>query len=393
MSNAMLSKLNVPAAVDRALRDGAALAISVSGGKDSQALLEMLVALWNASGYTGKLFAVHADLGRAEWHQTPAFVEAMCLAAGVPLLVVRRTKGDLVARFEERIVATRTSGAPFWPSAEARYCTSHLKGGPIDSLLRDPAPFWPSAEARYCTSDHKRNPIDVVLRPYEIIISAEGVRADESRERAKKPVLEVRKSITAGSTKTKLANLKGMTPTRALKLRKPGKRVALNWRPLLGWSESDVWEACGTSLADLKRRQALYTAGHHEEALAGWPAHPAYVYGNKRLSCALCVLATTPDLTNGANHNPATYRLYLELEVIGGATFKNGFSLTELPVSGQAAQELSDHLKQHSQHYEAHPRTEQTAAHAANQHGPVRRQTRPGKRVQHRPNHQLCGAD
>lgn len=330
--------LTVPAVIELALSQGAALAISLSGGKDSQALLMLLAPWFRQRGYAGQLFAIHADLGRAEWEQTPAFVQQLADAADVPLVVVRRAKGDLVARIGERMQATAGTGAPGWPDAKNRYCTSHLKSGPIDQALRNPAPYWPSSAQRFCTSDLKRGPIDTQLRQFEVIISAEGVRADESRERAKKPAAEIRAAITAKS-------LRSLPAEEALAQRKPGQRVALNWRPLLHFTTAQVWQACGTSEFNLKLRQRLYQIGAPTTALAGWPGHPAYVLGNQRLSCALCVLGSKNDLLNGANHNPDTYGLYLELEVLGGATFKHKQSLFDLPVSGRAAEVRDEILR------------------------------------------------
>ncbi|UOQ53082.1 phosphoadenosine phosphosulfate reductase domain-containing protein [Hymenobacter cellulosivorans] len=328
----------VPAVILAALQAGADMVWSLSGGKDSQALVIVGAAWFRLMGFPGRQYIVHADLGRAEWPQTAAFVEKLAQQVGLPLVIVQRKKGDLVARFEERIEATRATGAPFWPSAESRYCTSHLKGGPIDQVLRNPAPFWPSSDSRYCTSDLKRGPIDGALRSAEVVISAEGVRADESRERAKKPVVEIRASITAKSTVKPEENLASMSPEDALAARNPGKRVALNWRPLLNWSTEDIWRACGTSSAELEKRQALYRNGHHHLALDGWVGHPAYVFGNQRLSCAFCVLGSKSDLLNGAQHNPELYAHLIQLEIIGDATFKNNWSLAELPVTGRAAQ-------------------------------------------------------
>jgi predicted phosphoadenosine phosphosulfate sulfurtransferase len=55
------------------LRDGAALVLSVSGGKDSDAMTHHLLDLRQSEGWTGDVMMVHADLGsRVEWHQTPA---------------------------------------------------------------------------------------------------------------------------------------------------------------------------------------------------------------------------------------------------------------------------------------------------------------------------------
>ncbi|HEX8656861.1 MAG TPA: phosphoadenosine phosphosulfate reductase family protein, partial [Hymenobacter sp.] len=246
---------------------------------------------FRAQGYPGRQYVIHADLGRAEWPQTAALVKRIANEVGLPLLVVRRPKGDLVARFEERLATVAGTDTVFWPDAKNRYCTSHLKGGPIDTALRNPAPFWPSSASRYCTSDLKRGPIDTALRSSEVVISAEGVRGDESSARAKKPVVEIRVGITADSIDP-TRHLSGMQPAQALAARQPGQRVAFNWRPLFDWNTEEIWQACGTTLAELRRRQALYKAGHAADALDGWPAHPAYVFGNERLSCAFCVLGS-----------------------------------------------------------------------------------------------------
>ena len=45
-------------------------------------------------------------------------------------------------------------------------------------------PFWPSPAQRYCTSDTKRSPINtqLVRANVPLVISAEGIRAQESQE-------------------------------------------------------------------------------------------------------------------------------------------------------------------------------------------------------------------
>jgi 3'-phosphoadenosine 5'-phosphosulfate sulfotransferase (PAPS reductase)/FAD synthetase len=336
--------LAIPEPLTDALENGAALAISISGGKDSQVLLKRLVEHHRLNGYPGPLFALHADLGRAEWGETPFEVRRQAELYDVPLVTVQRPKGDLVQRIEERLLATRPkpdatedeAPAPFWPSASSRYCTSHLKSGPIDTALRNPEQYWPSASTRYCTSDLKRGPLDTALREYTgVVISAEGVRAGESAARAGKPALELRTAITSAALLRE-----SLTPEGAYSNFNGGMgtRLAFNWRPLLRFTEDDIWQALGHTRAELEYRRRLYKAGLVDQALEGWQFHPAYVYGNERLSCALCVLGSKSDLLNGANHNPDLYGHYLELEIIGGATFKHGWSLAELPVVGRAAE-------------------------------------------------------
>ena len=57
------------------LRNGAALVLSVSGGKDSDSMAHHLLDLRQSEGWSGEVMMLHADLGRAEWSQTPEYVE------------------------------------------------------------------------------------------------------------------------------------------------------------------------------------------------------------------------------------------------------------------------------------------------------------------------------
>lgn len=350
--------LEIPEVIDRALGAGATLAVSISGGKDSQAMANDLSCALRKRAYPGVIFALHMDLGRAEWPQTPAHVERIATENGLELVVVRRPQGDLVQEIADRMEKLRGTGKPFWPSAASRYCTADQKRNQADRVLRnlEQTPFWPSAANRYCTSHHKTNQADKVYRRHDLVISAEGIRAEESPRRRRFPAVSVRSAITSKP-------LKELPPAEALakwlevrRLLDEGDaaavsamgldyytregtswRLALTWYPLHEWGLDDVWRACGTSAADLARRQALYREGKASgdekmmgRALVGWPAHVAYVFGNTRLSCVFCVLATENDLRNGAEHNPGLFRHYVSLERAGGSTFKNGFALEEL---------------------------------------------------------------
>jgi 3'-phosphoadenosine 5'-phosphosulfate sulfotransferase (PAPS reductase)/FAD synthetase len=334
--------LAIPAEVEAAMELGAALVISVSGGKDSQALLNALAAWHREHGWRGPLLALHSDLGRAEWQETPAHVRRIAAEAGVELVVVRRAKGDLFTRFEERAASLAGTATPWAPSKQRRYCTSHLKTGPIDRHLRrvEGAPWAPSAGRRYCTSDLKRAPCDAALRAHRLVVSAMGFRAQESSERAARHVLAIRRRITS-------AHLRDLPITSALGewLRRGGeRRLALDWNPLHRWTKADVWEACGTSEAELRLRRRAYAAGYHAEALDGWPAHPAYVLGNERVSCALCVLASRADLVNGARHNPEAFAFIAALEQATGSTFRPEGSLHQILAAADAPRPPSAQL-------------------------------------------------
>lgn len=270
-------KINLPSEILAELEAGAALAVSISGGKDSLAMLSALTREHRERGWPGRLVAVHADLGRFEWGETPAVVREHAARFGVELVVVRRERGDLLDRIKER----------------------------FEKIGKD-KPFWPSSAARYCTSDSKRGPIEKYLRTFDHVVSAVGIRAQESAHRANAPEWRRLDRIW---TRT---------------------RRAFTWNPLLKWSEDDVWAENGTSRLDLVRRRMLWRGGLALRALDGWPAHPAYVYGNERLSCAICVLASRADIENGARHNPDLLAELVELEKRSGWTFRQDLELGTL---------------------------------------------------------------
>lgn len=93
----------------------------------------------------------------------------------------------------------------------------------------------------------------------------------------------------------------------------------------------------GVTLDELERRRTLYRAGHEQQALAGWPAHPAYAMGNERLSCALCVLASRSDIENGARHNPELLQALVDMEMESGFSFRQDLRLADLNLHTQPA--------------------------------------------------------
>ena len=176
------------------LRNGAALVLSVSGGKDSDAMSHNLLDLRQSEGWSGAVMMVYADLGsRVEWHQTPEYVENLARRKSVPLHVVRWEHGDLIDRIWQR-------------------------------YYKDPSrPCWPSAKMRYCTSDMKRSPINRWLRnhfPTGNVICAMGLRAQESHTRARRQTFTIRTDASA--------------PTKG--------RFVYDWLPIHDWTEADVWD-------------------------------------------------------------------------------------------------------------------------------------------------------
>jgi hypothetical protein len=62
--------LILPDEIRHSLNDDAALIVSVSGGKDSDAMALTLYHARQHFGWRGRFIICHADLGRMEWPQT-----------------------------------------------------------------------------------------------------------------------------------------------------------------------------------------------------------------------------------------------------------------------------------------------------------------------------------
>lgn len=288
-----------------ALAKNAAVYGSVSGGKDGQAAVRTMKQ--NGIPLTG---LIHCDLGRSEWPQSMAMCEKQAAEYGLPLHILRRRDGlDLLAYMQRRMRLLAGTGKPFWPSSAARYCTSDLKRGPSDAFFR------------HCG--------------HNLIISAEGIRAQESTARAKKEPLSVRKGVTSDYyTYIDGMNAKGK-PIRkyfpvaeCLLMYRPDRRLVLNWYPIFNMTLAEVWDSYGIDTEMLATARSIYAVGRFVPEW--WPFHPAYAMGNDRVSCMLCILGSPGDLRNGARQNPSLLQEMIGMETESGCTFKEKFSLTEL---------------------------------------------------------------
>lgn len=270
---------------------GGQLHASISGGKDGQAMTKYLVK--NGLPISS---LIHCDLGRVEWPQSIQMCEKQAKEFGLPLNKLTRTDGlDLLAYWERRKNKLAGQNKPFWSSADNRYCTSDLKRAVAD---------------KYFTSVG-----------CNLIVSCEGIRAQESKSRAKKSPLSIRKSKTSKF-------YSGMTVLEALANYNPNKRLTLNYYPIFHYSIEDVWGSYGMSSTDLVTARIIYkSTGVVPE---WWKFHPAYVFGNDRVSCMFCVLACLGDLSCGAKHNPELLSTLISWEVETGFTFKNNWSLKNL---------------------------------------------------------------
>lgn len=279
--------------INIAIAAGAKIYGSISGGKDGQAMVNSLIS----SGYQIEGL-VHADLGRVEWPQSMEMCERIAAKINRPLHVVVRTdKMDMLDRWQHRMRQLMGSDKPFWSSKKNRYCTSDLKRDVINKFFNN------------CGHD--------------LIISCEGIRAQESTDREKKQPLEIRKRITS-------KYYDGMTVEEAIAAYKPGKRLALTWYPIFNYSVADVWATEQMTSEHLSLARMIYK---RDGILADWwPFHPAYVFGNERVSCMFCIMGCIGDLETAAKHNPWLLDQMIAMEQESGNTFKTDWSLSSLKI-------------------------------------------------------------
>lgn len=288
----MLSTLRVrrpgladrPIAVDdriaALLAADAPVALGVSGGKDSCALALATVSHLDAIGHKGPRVLVHADLGRAEWKDSLPTCERLAARLGIELLVVRREKGDMMDRWLQR-----------WHDNVARYARLAC----VKIILP-----WSTPSMRFCTSELKTSVICQALTkrfPGRTIVSAAGIRREESTERAKAEISEDAPDLKKVRLQT----------------------TGVVWNPLVDWTEGDVRALCTAREFDL---------------------HEGYTkFGMGRISCAFCIMADGADLASSAScaDNADIYREMVDLEIASTFAFQGSRWLGDV-----APQLLSD---------------------------------------------------
>lgn len=237
---------NVSAQILKMIEAGALFAINDSGGKDSQAMRIVLRRFVPKA----QIVVVHASLGSVEWPGALEHAEQHAARDGFKFILALAKKSFL--EMVERRFATRPD-VPSWPSSATRQCTSDLKRGPIERELRR----------------------ELESRGLKLLVNCMGIRAAESRNRAKLATLRRNdRNSVAG-------------------------RDWWDWLPIHDMSTAEVF---GTITA------------------AAETPHGAYAMGNDRLSCMFCIMGSKNDLRNAAHRNPTLYRRYVELERRTGYT-------------------------------------------------------------------------
>lgn len=244
--------------VEKMLAANAAVAVGVSGGKDSCALA---FATWDhldSIGHIGPRVLIHSDLGRVEWKDSLPTCVRLADRLSAELVVVRREAGDMMDRWRAR-----------WESSVERYANLEC----VKLILP-----WSTPSMRFCTSELKAAPIARDLQhrfPGKAIISASGIRRDESSKRKLAPI---------SKANTRLESKKRAT-------------WGVDWHPILEWSTGDVVARLDHARFDL---------------------HEAYTrYNMSRVSCAFCIMSNIDDLRASTTcpDNAEIYREMVQLEV------------------------------------------------------------------------------
>lgn len=258
--------------------------ISVSGGKDSTALL--LLALERR---TENMEAVFADTGH-EHPMTYEYVEYL----NEKVFPIRKIRADFTEGFArrrafmERVIAgehkERVNARHLWTPEAARAALEvlHTTGNPFLDMCLIHGRF-PSTRVRFCSEELKRDPItkqvhEPILEMGDDIISWQGVRADESPSRA-------------------------LLPENELKLIHENGSEFWNYRPIKDWTVEQVFEM---------------------HARHGVEPNPLYKLGMGRVGCMPCIHAKKDELLEISRRFPEEVQRVVRMEALVQQASKTG---------------------------------------------------------------------
>lgn len=245
--------------------------VSISGGKDSTATLLLAIAL-----ETENLQAVFADTGH-EHAQTYDYVRYLEQVTGVPVRWVKADFTDRIERKRQTVVTKWVREGVHQSLIDSALGVLRPTGNPFLDLCLLKGRF-PSSQARFCTDELKRDPmLEQVMLPLmgtgEMILSWQGVRADESLNRRYLPECD---EVGGG---------------------------LFNYRPILRWNVASVFEA-------------------HD--YMGVKPNPLYRQGMGRVGCMPCIMCRKDELAEIGQRLPEEVARVREWERIVSAASKMG---------------------------------------------------------------------
>ena len=225
----------IPQVILDARDRGALLIVSHRGGKDSQAMTSVIRALVPDE----QIVLVHAELPGVDWSGIIEHIEATTTGLELRTCVAVKT-------FFEMVRHRRA-----FPSPKYRQCTSDLKRGPIEKLIR--------------AISKERGILDIV--------SCIGIRADESSSRSKLKPLKDHKGLSKAG------------------------RTVIEWLPIFDLTTDEVWATIDA--AGQEPHEAYYLGMSHSGFNHRYPvrqidaSHPDLILDHDRcIFCGLCVRAS-----------------------------------------------------------------------------------------------------
>jgi len=220
--------------------------VSHSGGKDSQATLIAIDKMVKDGEIQGKVIIVHSDLGAMEWEPMENWIIKNSMGYEFHVVESEMDFFEMCRKYKRL------------PSGMQQFCTDFLKVKPIGAFIHD-----------YMYKHNLKTAINVT-----------GMRAEESKRRAKKLLFELSK----------------MTQPR-----KHSEHTIYEYMPIFKLTTEDVFEAIKN---------------------AGQEPHEIYSKGFSRLSCVFCVNGRIAEHKLAAKMRPELFKKVADLEKELGKTYR-----------------------------------------------------------------------
>lgn len=283
--------------------------ISISGGKDSTAMLTLAI-----QRKVENIVAVFADTGH-EHPETYAYVDYLEQSLGIK---IHRVKGDFTAevnakrqRMIDYLLCLDDCGKK---DRHQKGYTRPMLERMIEALQPTGIPFldlclwkgrFPSTRARFCSDELKHKPLNDFMEPilanHKTVISWQGIRADESLQRRDLPMHDVEMGSWT-----------------------PEPDGWLIYRPIIDWTAEDVFE-------------------QHRNFGIKW--NPLYEKGMSRVGCMPCIHARKNELTAIQKSYPEEFERVAKWERLVSAASKRGmatfYSADTVPGNSRISSEIS----------------------------------------------------
>lgn len=263
--------------------------VSISGGKDSTAMLTLAI-----ERQVQNLVAVFADTGH-EHPDTYAYIDYLEQATG---LTIHRVKADFTGKVTEKrqrlidyLIRFDECGAK---DRHQKGYTRPLLEQMIEALKPTGIPFldlclwkgrFPSTRARFCSDELKHKPLNDFMQPilakHKTVISWQGVRADESHARRDLPMYDVELGSWSAGTGW------------------------LIYRPIIHWTAEQAFE-------------------QHRKAGIRW--NPLYEAGMSRVGCMPCIHARKTELSAIQKNYPNEFERVAKWERLVSEASKRGMA-------------------------------------------------------------------